>query len=237
MSQKKYKRVLLKISGEVFAGNSGHGIESQALQTIGNSIAELSKEGIQVAVVNGAGNLWRHRDNQDSTIKRSISDHMGMLATVMNAAALKAAVEKAGAKTKVLSAIPHPQLTEPYVIERGLDYLQQEQVVICAGGTGNPYFTTDTAAALRAVELECDVILKATKVDGVYSADPEKDPNATLYKTLSYEDAIQKNLKVMDQTAFSLCRENQMKIVVFNMHQKNAILNAASGEAIGTIVS
>lgn len=228
---------MLKISGEVLGDETGHGIDMKALQKIAKEIAELNKYKIQLVVVIGGGNIWRFRDTQASGIERTTSDYMGMMATIMNGVALQSAVEKMGAFCRVATALDLPQIAEPYIRRRAIRHLEKNRIVICAGGTGNPYFTTDTAAALRAVELECDVILKATKVDGIYTADPKKDKNAKLYKSLTFDEAIERNLQVMDQTAFSLCRESKMKIVVFNMHKKNAILQAALGEKIGTTVS
>ncbi len=228
---------MLKISGEVLGDEMGQGIHMEGLKKIAKEIADLNKHKIQLVVVIGGGNIWRFRDTKDSGIERTTSDYMGMMATIMNAVALQSAVEKNGIFCRVATALDLPQIAEPYIRRRVIRHLEKNRVVICAGGTGNPYFTTDTAAALRAVELECDVILKATKVDGIYTADPEKDKKAKLYKTLSYDEAIERNLQVMDQTAFSLCRESKMKIVVFNMHKKNAILQAAQGEIIGTLVS
>lgn len=228
---------MLKISGEVLGDAQGHGINMIALNKIAKEIAALNQYKIQVVVVIGGGNIWRFRDTKDSGIERTTSDYMGMMATIMNGVALQSAVEKNGVHCRVATALDLPQIAEPYIRRRALRHLEKSRIVICAGGTGNPYFTTDTAAALRAVELECDVILKATKVDGVYTADPKKDKSAKKYKKLRYDEAIEKNLQVMDQTAFSLCRESNMKIVVFDMHQKDAILKAAKGESIGTLVS
>lgn len=233
---KGYKRVMLKISGEVL-GDHGQGIDTKSLNKIAKEIADLSKHKVEVVIVNGGGNIWRYRDTKDAGIERTTSDYMGMMATIMNAVALQSAIEKLRSYCRVTTALDLPQIAEPYIRRRALRHLEKGRIVICAGGTGNPYFTTDTAAALRAVELECDIILKATKVDGIYTSDPEKNSNAKKYKKLSYNEAIEKNLKVMDQTAFSLCRESNMKILVFNMHQKNAILKAAMGGDIGTLVS
>lgn len=234
---KKYKRVMLKISGEVLGDATGHGIDMKSLGKIAKEIVDLNKHKIQVVVVNGGGNIWRYRDTKGSGIERTTSDYMGMMATIMNGVALQSAVEKLGAFCRVATSLDLPQIAEPYIRRRVIRHLEKNRIVICAGGTGNPYFTTDTAAALRAVELDCDVILKATKVDGVYSADPMKDKHAKRYKKLSYMEAIEQNLQVMDQTAFSLCRESNMKIVVFDMHKKDAILHAALGKDIGTLVS
>ncbi|PIZ74536.1 UMP kinase [Candidatus Peregrinibacteria bacterium CG_4_10_14_0_2_um_filter_43_11] len=234
----KYKRIMLKISGEVLGERGeGSGIDSTALIKIAKEIVEIQKKKIQVVVVVGGGNIWRYRDTKDAGIERTTSDYMGMMATIMNSVALQSAIEKLGTDSRVATALDLPQIAEPYIRRRALRHLEKGRVVICGGGTGNPYFTTDTAAALRAVELECDVILKATKVDGVYTADPAKDKKAKKYDNLSYDEAIEKKLRVMDQTAFSLCRESKMKILVFSMHQKGAILKAATGEKIGTLVS
>ncbi len=232
-----YKRVMLKISGEALGDSRGEGIDIGALNRIAKEISGLIKKKIEVVVVTGGGNIWRYRDTKEAGIERTTSDYMGMMATIMNGVALQSAIERHGVYCRVSTSLDLPQIAEPYIRRRALRHLEKGRVVICAGGTGNPYFTTDTAAALRAVELSCDIILKATKVDGVYNADPNKVKNAKLYSKLSYDEAIEKNLKVMDQTAFSLCRESNMKILVFNMYKKDAILKAATGETIGTLVS
>ncbi len=237
MPSKKYKRVMLKISGEALGDESGHDINTDALNKIAKEMVRLNQEGIQLVVVNGAGNIWRYRDQKESGIERTTSDYMGMMATIMNSVALQSAVEKLGVHCRVATALDLPQIAEPYIRRRVMRHLEKDRIVICSGGTGNPYFTTDTAAALRAVELNCDVILKATNVDGIYTEDPHKNPSAKRYDQLSYDEAIEKNLQVMDQTAFSLCRDSQMKIVVFDMSKKDAILKAAKGEKIGTLVS
>jgi uridylate kinase len=234
---KGYKRVMLKISGEALGDAHGQGIDTEALNKVAKEIAGLNKHGIQVVVVTGGGNIWRYRDTKDAGIERTTSDYMGMMGTIMNGVALQSAIERFGQFCRVATSLDLPQIAEPYIRRRALRHLEKGRVVICAGGTGNPYFTTDTAAALRAVELECEVILKATKVDGIYNADPKKHKNAKLYTKLSYDEAIEKNLQVMDQTAFSLCRESKMRIVVFNMYKKDSILKAAMGETIGTYVS
>lgn len=232
-----YKRVMLKISGEVLGHKNGEGIDPESLEKIAKELVKVAKTGIEVVVVCGGGNIWRFRDTKKAGIERTTSDYMGMLATVMNGVALQSAIEKLGVHSRVSTSLDLPQLAEPYIRRRAIRHLEKKRIVICAGGTGNPYFTTDTAAALRAQELNCDVILKATKVDGVYDADPEKVKNAKKFNTLSYDKAIALNLQVMDQTAFSLCRESKMKILVFNMHKKDAILNAAKGKKVGTLVS
>ena len=233
----KYKRIMLKISGEVLGHKNGEGIDPEALNKIAKEIVKVSKADIEVVIVCGGGNIWRWRDTKDAGIERTTSDYMGMMATIMNGVALQSAIEKLGVYCRVATSLDLPQIAEPYIRRRAIRHLEKNRVVICAGGTGNPYFTTDTAAALRAKELDCDILLKATKVDGVYDADPEKVKNAKKYDKISFQEAIEKNLKIMDQTAFSLCRENGMKILVFNMHKKDAILQAAKGKKIGTLVS
>lgn len=231
------KRVLLKLSGEVMGGKRGDGIEAAALLRIAKEIVRVNKAGIQIAVVIGGGNIWRFRDNEDLGIERTTSDFMGMLATVLNSEALQSAIEKMGVPCRVLSAIDLPKLAEPFYRGRAIRHLEKGRVVLCAGGTGNPYFTTDTAAALRAAELSCDRLLKATKVDGVYDADPMKVKGAKRFDRLTYDEAIRRNLKVMDQTAFALCKENGVEIQVFDMGKKDAILKAAKGDKVGTLVS
>ncbi len=232
-----YKRIMLKISGEVLGDKKGEGIDPESLTKIAKEIVKVQKEGIEVVIVCGGGNIWRYRDTKKAGIERTTSDYMGMMATIMNSVALQSAIEKLGVHSRVATSLDLPQIAEPYIMRRALRHLEKKRVVICGGGTGNPYFTTDTAAALRSVELNCDVILKATKVDGVYTADPEKVKTAKRYDQLSFQEAIEKDLKVMDQTAFSLCRESKMKILVFNMHKKDAILEAAKGKKVGTLVS
>lgn len=228
---------MLKISGEVLGDKRGQGIDVEALLKIAKEIVKVSKAGIEVAIVCGGGNIWRYRDTKEAGIERTTSDYMGMMATIMNGVALQNAIEKSGTHCRVATSLDLPQIAEPYIRRRAIRHLEKRRVVICAGGTGNPYFTTDTAAALRAVELNCDILLKATKVEGVYSADPMKVKNAKKYDKISFQEVIEKNLQIMDQTAFSLCRESNMKILVFNMHRENAILEAAKGKKIGTLVS
>lgn len=230
-----YKRIMLKLSGEVFSGNESN-IDRDTLDAVATSIAEVVASGIQLAIVVGGGNIWRYRDMKTVGIERAVSDGMGMLATIMNSVALQSALEHIGCHTRVLSAVNVPQLAEPYIRRRALRHLEKGRVVICAGGTGNPYFTTDSAAALRASELECNVLLKGTDVDGIYDKDPDMHPDATLFTTLPYQEAIAKNLGVMDQAAFSLCREQELPIRVFNFFKKGALLDAAKGEAVGTLV-
>lgn len=230
----KYKRVLLKISGEALA--SGFGFDYDKLHDIAAQIVQVWEKGIEVVVVVGAGNIWRYRDTTESGIERTASDAMGMLATIMNSVALQSAIEKIGTATRVCSAINVPQLAEPYLRRRVSRHLEKKRIVICAGGTGNPYFTTDSAAALRALELSCDVILKASNVDGVYDKDPNKFDDAKKYDTLTFQEAIEKNLKVLDQSAFSLCREQNLPVIVFDFGVKGAFLDAATGKKIGTLV-
>jgi uridylate kinase len=229
-----YRRVLLKISGEALS--DGFGFDYEKLHDIASQIVAVWKKGIQIVIVIGAGNIWRYRDTTESGIERTASDAMGMLATIMNAVALQSAIEKLGAVTRVCSAINVPQLAEPYLRRRAERHMEKMRIIICAGGTGNPYFTTDSAAALRALELECDVILKASNVDGIYDRDPNKFKGAKKYTSLTFQEAIEKNLKVLDQSAFSLCREQNLPIVVFNFSRRGALLDAALGKKIGTLV-
>lgn len=227
---------MLKLSGEVFSGNEDFGINKPALIEIARQIVEVTAIGMEFVIVVGGGNIWRFRDTKDSGIERTASDAMGMLATIMNSVALQSALESLGAQTRVLSAIDIPQLAEPFIPRRAIRHLEKNRIVICAGGTGNPYFTTDSAAALRALELQCDVLLKATNVDGVYNKDPNKFPDAIKYDTLTYQEALEQHLAVMDQAAFSLCQEQKLPIVVFNFFDKGSLLKAAKGEVIGTVV-
>lgn len=231
-----YKRILLKISGEALSGPDGFGFDYGKLRDISTEIKKVSASGIQLVIVIGAGNIWRFRDTTESGIERTASDAMGMLGTIMNAVALQSSLERMGAVTRVCSAINVPQLAEPYLRRRAERHLEKGRIIICAGGTGNPFFTTDSAAALRALELECDVILKASNVDGVYDKDPNKFPQAKKYATLTFQEAIEKNLQVMDQSAFSMCREQNLPIVVFNFGTAGAFAKAAKGDAIGTLV-
>jgi len=231
----KYKRVLLKLSGEAFAGAGADVIDSATLDVIAEQLKEVTLAGVQVAVVVGGGNIWRGRAAR-STMDRSSADYMGMLATVINALALQDALESAGVVTRVLSAISMHQVAEPYIRRRAIRHLEKGRIVIFAAGTGNPYFTTDTAAALRAVEIGADAILKATQVDGVYSADPKKDPHAVRFESLEYLDVLQRGLEVMDNTALTLCMDNALPIVVFALMQRGNIKKAIWGEPIGTTV-
>lgn len=231
-----YKRIMLKLSGEVFSHEKGTGIDRETLDSVAGTIASVAKTGVQLVIVVGGGNIWRYRDMKQSGIDRPVSDGMGMLATIMNSVALQSALEHRGCSTRVLSAVDVPQLAEHYIRRRALRHLEKKRIVICAGGTGSPYFTTDSAAALRALELGCDILLKATDVDGIYDKDPGKHRGATLYSELSYQEAIEKRIAVMDQAAFSLCREQELPIRVFNFFKKGALLNAVNGKKVGTLV-
>lgn len=232
----KYKRIMLKLSGEVLAERGGYGLHQPTLLDVATRIKKIHDEGIETAIVVGGGNIWRFRDHKKSVIERTASDCMGMLATVMNGVGLQSALESIGIYTRVCSAIDIPQLVEPYLRRRAVRHLEKGRVIICVGGTGNPYFTTDSAAALRANELNCNILLKATKVDGVYDKDPEKHKSAKLYSELTYQEAIEKHLNVMDQTAFSLCMDQNLPIRVFNFFAKNSLYKAAKGDKIGTLV-
>lgn len=227
---------MLKLSGEALTTRDGFGLDHGVLLEVAKSIKEVSDKGIQVVIVIGGGNIWRYRDTTESGIERTASDAMGMLATIMNGVGLQSALESLGAFTRVASAIDVPQLAEPYIRRRVLRHLEKKRIVICAGGTGNPYFTTDSAAALRALELGCEVLLKATNVDGVYDKDPQKFKDAKKYDELTYQDAIEKHLNVMDQAAFSLCQDKGLPIRVFDFSDRSNLLKAATGKDIGTLV-
>lgn len=229
-----YKRILLKLSGEALAGNKGQGLDGETLKSIGATIHDLTKLGVEVAIVVGGGNFWRGRSS--AGMDRVTADHIGMLGTAMNALALSDALEQAGVVTRVLSAIEMRQFCEPYIRKRAIRHLEKGRVVIFACGTGNPFFSTDTAAALRASEIEADIIFKATTVDGVYNKDPRKYPDASLFDTVSHDQVLQQNLGIMDATAAALCRDNQVAIAVFNMADPHNIIRIACGEKIGTIV-
>ncbi len=238
MAKCKYNRVLLKLSGESFCGPGEFGIDGSALQSLAERISEICKLGPQVAVVVGAGNFVRGETfSRVSNIPRNTADYMGMLATIINSCALQETLEKLGQPTRVLSAIEVAAMCEPFIRRRALRHLEQGRVAILAGGTGNPFFTTDTCAALRAAELDADVLIKATKVEGVYSDDPVKNPDAKLFKKLSYNDLLNKNLRIMDHSAISLCRENNIPIIVLNISKKGNIAKAFYGEKVGTVVS
>ncbi len=234
---KPLRRILLKLSGEVFLGEDAYGINPETADRIAGEIAEAHRVGVQVALVIGGGNIFRGVQGASQGMDRSTADYIGMLATVINALALQSAIEKHDIQSRVQSAINIQALCEPYIRRRAVRHLEKGRVVIFAGGTGNPFFTTDTAAALRANEIGADVIMKATKVDGVYDKDPHGNPDAVRYERLSYRDVLTRDLKVMDATAISLCRENRMPILVFDMTVHGNIVKAAKGEAIGTWIT
>jgi uridylate kinase len=235
MARSKYNRILLKLSGQSFCEPGGFGIDGSALKSIAERISEIHKLGPQVAVVVGAGNFLRGESfSQVSGIPRNTADYMGMLATIINACALQETLEKLGQPTRVLSAIEVSAICEKFIRRRALRHLELGRVTILAGGTGNPFFTTDTCAALRASELDANLVIKATKVDGVYSDDPEKKPDATLFEKLSYEEVLKKNLRIMDHSAIALCRDNNIPIVVLNIFKKGNITKAVCGEQVGT---
>jgi uridylate kinase len=233
----KYNRILLKLSGESLMGDRNYGISPEMLDLYAREIKTITELGVQVAVVIGGGNIYRGMNEAETGIERAQGDYMGMLATVINGMALQAALERAGVNTRLQSAIKMEQIAEPYIRRRAMRHLEKGRVVIFGAGTGNPYFTTDTAGSLRAIEINADVILKGTRVDGIYSADPEKDPTATRYQTISFGECISKGLKVMDMTAFTLCQENNLPIIVFDMNTQGNLLSVISGKAIGTLVS
>jgi uridylate kinase len=232
----KYKRIILKISGEVLVGEKGYGISSDVTSGISREIKEVVELGVQIAVVVGGGNLFRGVDASSKGMDRTSADYMGMLATVINSLALQDAMEKVGVLTRVQSAIEMRQVAEPYIRRRAIRHLEKTRVVIFAGGTGNPYFSTDTAASLRAVEIGADALLKATKVDGVYDSDPMENKDALKFDRLSYIDVLKKNLRVMDATAVSLCMDNHLPIIVFNVKKEGNIVRAVMGEKLGTII-
>jgi uridylate kinase len=234
--KRKYKRVLLKLSGEALKGNNEYGICPDTIVTVAEQIAEVRSMGIDLCLVIGGGNIFRGVAATTKGMSRSNADYVGMIATIMNAIAMQDALEKTGVPTRVLSALEVRELCEPYIRRRAIRHLEKQRVVIFAAGTGNPYFTTDTAACLRAMETDCEVILKATNVEGVYDKDPKKNSDAKFYKKLTYIEALQKGLKVMDSTAISLCMDNELPIIVFNLNKTGNIKRAIMGEEIGTIV-
>jgi uridylate kinase len=237
MKELKYHRILLKLSGEALGGQGGNGIDPIQANQIAKRVREVREMGVDVAIVIGAGNLWRGKSGLAMGMDRATADYMGMLATVMNALALMDALESMDVLTRVQSAIDMRAVAEPYIRRRAMRHLEKGRVVIFAAGTGNPYFSTDTAAALRAMEIKADVILKATRVDGIYDADPEKVPGAKMFSRITYLDVIQKGLSVMDTTAISLCMDNKMPIIVFNMNRPGNIRRVVLGEKVGSFVS
>lgn len=232
----KYKRILLKLSGESLMGDKSFGMDPVIIEQYARDIKGITELGVQVAVVIGGGNIYRGMNEKDTGIERAHGDYMGMLATVINGMAMQAMLEKVGVYTRLQSAINMEQVAEPYIRRRAIRHLEKGRVVIFGAGTGNPYFTTDTAGSLRAIEIQADVILKGTRVDGIYSADPEKDKTATRYSTITYQECISKNLKVMDMTAFTLCMENKLPIIVFDMNEPGNLHRVVSGEKVGTLV-
>ncbi|MFI5196327.1 MAG: UMP kinase [Chitinophagales bacterium] len=233
----KYTRVLLKLSGESLMGERNFGIDPQMLEQYAKEIKMITNIGVQVAIVIGGGNIYRGMNEAETGIERAQGDYMGMLATVINGMALQAALEKEGVNTRLQSAIKMEQVAEPYIRRRAMRHLEKGRVVIFGAGTGNPYFTTDTAGSLRAIEINADVILKGTRVDGIYSSDPEKDNTATRFESLTFSEVISKNLKVMDMTAFTLCQENNLPIIVFDMNRSGNLLNVVTGKQVGTLVN
>jgi uridylate kinase len=233
----KYKRVLLKLSGESLMGNGQYGIDANQLASYANEIESAVTAGVQLAIVIGGGNIFRGLQGAIQGIDRLQGDYMGMLATTINSMALQSALKQKGIKACLLSGLPIQKIADPMSGQKAIDLLEAGEVVVIAGGTGNPFFTTDTAAALRAIEIQADIILKGTRVDGIYTNDPEKDINATKYDTLTYGKAIADELKVMDQTAFTLCRENNMPILVFDINQHGNLSKVLKGELLGTLVS
>ena len=233
----KYKRVLLKLSGEALIGDGKYGIDSKILSNYANEINEIVKQGVEIAIVIGGGNIYRGIQSEGAGFDRVQGDYMGMLATIINGMALQSALESIDVQTRLLTAIRMEQVAEPYIRRKAMRHLQKGRVVIFGGGTGNPYFTTDTAATLRAIEVEADVILKGTRVDGIYTADPEKDKTATKYETISFDEVFQKKLNIMDLTAFTLCQENKLPIKVFNMNVSGNLNKVCQGENVGTLVN
>ena len=233
----KYKRILLKLSGEALMGTKQFGIDTEKLSSSSLEIKQAVESGVEVAVVIGGGNIFRGVQVEGEGLDRVQGDHMGMLATIINGMALQSSLEKEGIKTRLMTAIKMEQVAEPYIRRRAIRHLQKGRVVIFGGGTGNPYFTTDTAATLRAIEIEADVILKGTRVDGIYSADPEKDKTATKYDTISFKEVYEKGLNIMDMTAFTLCNENKLPIVVFDINKPHNLINMLKGETVGTLVN
>lgn len=233
----KYKRILLKLSGEALMGSKSYGIDSPRINEYARQVYEITQEGVEVCIVIGGGNIFRGMKADEIGIDRVSGDYMGMLATVINGIALQNAIEKQGVNTRCISALEIREVCEPYIRRRALRHLEKKRVLIFVAGTGNPYFTTDTAAALRAIEMEADVILKGTRVDGIYTADPEKNPTAARYDRITFQDALHKKLNVMDATAFTLCQENNLPIIVFDMNKAGNLRRVVEGENVGTLVT
>ncbi len=236
MKEPKFKRILLKLSGESLMGDQGFGIDAKVLDFFAEEVKKVHEIGVEVGIVIGGGNIYRGLSAADQGIDRVTGDHMGMLATMINSLALQNAMEKKGLYTRLMAAIQMSQIAEPYIRRRAIRHLEKGRVLIFGAGTGHPYFSTDTAASLRAVEISADVIIKGTRVDGVYDSDPEKNPDAFRFENISYIDILKKNLRVMDLTAISLCQENNLPIVVFNMDVPGNLLKLVTGENIGTII-
>ncbi|WP_127133003.1 UMP kinase [Pseudoflavitalea rhizosphaerae] len=232
----KYKRVLVKLSGESLMGDKNFGMDPVIIEQYARDIKEIVELGVQVAIVIGGGNIYRGMNEAETGIERAHGDYMGMLATVINGMAMQAMLEKIGVYTRLQSAIKMEQIAEPYIRRRAIRHVEKGRVVIFGAGTGNPYFTTDTAGSLRAIEIQADVILKGTRVDGIYTADPEKDPKAKKYETITFQECISQNLKVMDMTAFTLCMENNLPIIVFDMNNPGNLRKVICGEKVGTLV-
>jgi uridylate kinase len=232
----KYKRILVKLSGESLMGDKSFGMDPAILAQYAHDIKEVADLGVQVAIVIGGGNIYRGMNEAETGIERAHGDYMGMLATVINGMAMQAMLEKIGVFTRLQSAIKMEQIAEPYIRRRAIRHVEKGRVVIFGAGTGNPYFTTDTAGSLRAIEIQADVILKGTRVDGIYTADPEKDPTAKKYEIITFQECISKNLRVMDMTAFTLCMENKLPIIVFDMNKPGNLRRVVSGEKVGTLV-
>ncbi len=232
----KYKRILLKLSGESLMGEKQYGIDNNRVQQYAQDIKTVFDAGIEIAIVIGGGNIFRGLSAEKSGMERAQADYMGMLATVINCMAMQSALEDLGIETRLQSAIKMEQICEPYIRRRAMTHLHTGKIVIFGAGTGNPYFTTDTAASLRAIEIKADVVMKGTRVDGIYTADPEKDPSATRYDEITFEEVYDKGLNVMDMTAITLCKENKLPIVVFDMNKGGNFLKLAQGEHVGTIV-
>ena len=232
----KPQRILLKLSGELLAGDGGHGIDDNVLSGIADEVRDVQSQGVQIGIVLGGGNIFRGLAGSARGMDRVAADHMGMLATVINSLSLQHALEKRGLYTRVMSAIEMHQVCEPWIRRRAVRHLEKGRIVVMAAGTGNPYFTTDTAAVLRAIEIGADVVLKGTKVDGVYSGDPKKQANATFFPRIGYMDILNKDLKVMDSTAISLCRDNRLPLIVFNVGVRGNLVKIVNGESVGTVV-
>lgn len=233
----KYKRILLKLSGEALLGKKGYGIDSNMLNLYAGEIKKVSSLGVQISIVIGGGNIFRGQDALEAGLEKATGDYMGMMATLINAMALQGALENAGMYTRLMSAIKVEEVCEPFIRRRAIRHMEKGRLVILGAGIGRPFFTTDSAAALRAIEIEADVVLKGTRVDGIYTADPEKDPNAKRYTSISFDEIYDKGLNVMDMTAFTLCKENELPIIVFDMNKPNNLLKIIQGEEIGTLVT